>query len=244
MCSTVSVEVRDCADQSGGVVPSLHPDVVHVWMRWLQVAPALEAELYALLSPDEREQTSRFRVERARRAFILTRGTLRSLIAVYVGKAPHELALKRTHHGKPLLDGPFDLRFNVSHTEGLALLAFARKREIGVDVEKIRPQPDARKLAERFFSISERSELAHLSGSELQRAFFRCWSRKEAYIKARGEGLSLPLDQFDVSIAVGASQVLLATRPDPSEASRWLVRDLPTSPEYAAALAVAEVAAS
>jgi 4'-phosphopantetheinyl transferase len=213
-------------------------------MRRLEVAQALEADLYSLLSPDEREQAARYRVERARRAFVLTRGTLRSLIAGYIGKPPQELVLKRTPHGKPFLDGPFDLRFNVSHTEGLALLAFVRKREIGVDVEKIRPQPDASKLAERFFSIRERSDLAHLSGSDLQKAFFRCWSRKEAYIKARGDGLSLPLDQFDVSVAADASRILLATRPDPSEASRWLVRDLPTSPEYAAALAVAEMTAA
>src|SRR5271157_1774044 len=240
MCSAVNVEVRDCCDLTEGVVPGLGPDVVHVWMRRLQVAPALEADLYALLSPDEREQAARYRVERARRDFILTRGTLRSLIAGYLGKAPQGLVLKRTHYGKPFLDGPFDLRFNVSHTEGLALLAFVGKREIGIDVEKIRPQPDAAKLAERFFSTRERRDLAHLSGSDLQKAFFRCWSRKEAYIKARGDGLSLPLNQFDVSVAADASRVLLATRPDSSEAGRWVVRDVTTSPEYAAAVAVAE----
>jgi len=244
MCSAVNVEIRNCGDLTDGVVPGLDPDVVHVWMRWLQVAPALEADLHALLSPDEREQAARYRVERARRDFILTRGTLRSLIAGYVGRAPQELAFKRTQHGKPFLDGPFDLRFNVSHTEGLALLGFVRNREIGVDVEKIRPQPDATTLAERFFSTRERRDLAQFSGNDLQRAFFRCWSRKEAYIKARGDGLSLPLNQFDVSVAGDASQVLLATRPDPSEANRWLLRNLPTTPEYAAALAVAEVAAA
>ncbi len=232
--------MRDCRDLTDGVVPALDPAVVHVWMRWLQAAPALEADLYALLSPDEREQAARYRVESARRAFILTRGTLRSLIAGYIGKQPQELALKRTAHGKLFLAEPLELRFNVSHTEGLALLAFVRKREVGVDVEKIRPQPDAAKLAERFFSTHERRDLAHLSGSDLQEAFFRCWSRKEAYIKARGEGLSLPLNQFDVSVAADASRVLLATRPDPSEAARWVVRDLTTSPEYAAAFAVAE----
>ena len=131
------------------------------------------------------------------------------------------------------------MRFNVSHTDGLALLAFVRTRDIGVDVEKIKAATDAKKLAERFFSDRERSFLESLSGEELHAAFFRCWTRKEAYVKARGEGLSLPLHQFDVSVAEDEPQALLATRPDPSEADRWVLRDLPTSPGYAAALAVA-----
>lgn len=128
----------------------------------------------------------------------------------------------------------------MSHTDGLALLAFERKREVGVDVERIRPQLDARKLAERFFSVRERQYLESLSGDELYIAFCRCWTRKEAYVKARGDGLSLPVDQFDVSIEANDPHALLATRPDASEASRWTVRDLFTSPGYAAALAVAE----
>jgi 4'-phosphopantetheinyl transferase len=193
-----------------------------------------------LLSAEEHERATRYRVERPRKDFILTRGTLRSLAAGYLGTTPRDLSFRYSEYGKPILDGPFDVRFNVSHTDGLALIAFVRTHEIGIDVEKISPKPDVRKLAERFFSLHERHSLEKLSGDELQAAFFRCWTRKEAYIKARGEGLSLPLHQFDVSVAADESRVLLATRPDASEASRWILRDLPTSPGYAAALAVAE----
>jgi 4'-phosphopantetheinyl transferase len=95
-------------------------------------------------------------------------------------------------------------------------------------------------LAERFFSDSERQALRYLSGPELHAAFFRCWTRKEAYIKATGDGLALPLDQFDVSIAAGDRDALLATRPDASEAARWTIFDVPVGPAYAAAVAVAE----
>jgi 4'-phosphopantetheinyl transferase len=235
----INIESRDFCD-AGSATPELSFDDVHVWRRSLAAQTAMIDAAYQLLSPEERERASRFRVERPRNDFILTRSALRFLLAGYLKRTPQELAFRLTQYGKPLLDGPFDLRFNVSHTEGLALLAFVRRREIGVDVERIRPEPDARKLAERFFSIHERDAMQHLRGETLQEAFFRCWSRKEAYIKARGEGLSLPLSQFDVSIEPNASRVFLQTRPDPAEASRWVIRDLAMSPEYAGAVAFAQ----
>ena len=242
MFTTVKVEVRECCQRPGKncVVPDLPPDVVHVWTRPLQVPPPVEQACYELLSAEERQRAARYRVARPRNAFILTRGTLRSLLASYLGTAPQTLSFRFSEYGKPFLDGSFDLRFNVSHTDGLALIAFVRTREIGIDVEKINGAPDARKLAERFFSLQERHSLENLSGDELHAAFFRCWTRKEAYVKARGEGLSLPLHQFDVSVAADEPQALQATRPDASEAGRWIVRDLATIPGYVAALAVAE----
>src|SRR5262249_38693376 len=118
------------------------------------------------------------------------------------------------------------------------LLAFVRDRQIGIDVEKLRAQTDALKLAEHFFSSQERHELRNLPGEELHAAFFRCWTRKEAYIKAKGEGLSLPLHQFDVSIAPNQTQALLATRPEAKEASRWAISDVSIPLGYAAAVAV------
>lgn len=243
MCASVKVEVQECSGVAENcVVPDLPSDVVHVWILSLQASRPIEGSGLELLSPEERERTARFRVEKPRTDFILTRGTLRSLVAAYLRTTPRDLSFRYSEHGKPLLDGPSDLRFNVSHTDGLALLAFVRKRQIGVDVEKINPAPDVRRLAERFFSVAERRALERLSGDELHAAFFRCWTRKEAYVKARGEGLSLPLHQFDVSVAADESQALLASRPDPSEASRWILRDLRTSPGYAAALAVSRSA--
>lgn len=216
----------------------LPPNAVHVWQRRLLMPASAVEACYQLLSAEEREKALRYRVERPRSDYILTRGTLRSLIAKYLGQPSQTLVFEYTKFGKPFLADPGDLRFNVSHTDGLALIAFARNREIGVDVEKLRLAPDARNLAERFFSSHERDHLNNLSGDELDAAFFRCWTRKEAYIKAQGEGLSLPLHQFDVSIEPNEMHALLATRPDPSEASRWCVCDVPLNQEYIAALAV------
>ena len=256
MLRSVKIEARECGEPGDCAVPELPPGVVNVWVRSLDVPASVERACYELLSAEEHERAARYRVQRPRKDFIVTRATLRSLAAAYLGTTPLDLSFRYSKYGKPILDEPSDLRFldrrlkdlrfndlrfNVSHTEGLALIAFVRTHEIGIDVEKIRPQPDVGKLAERFFSLHERHSLERLSGDELQAAFFRCWTRKEAYVKARGEGLSLPLDQFDVSVAADESQALLATRPDPSEACRWILRDLPTSPGYAAALAVEAV---
>jgi 4'-phosphopantetheinyl transferase len=250
MLAGAKVEVRECCELGETcIIPDLQRDVVSVWIRSLQVAPAIEKSCYELLSAQERERAARYRAGRPRNDFVLTRGTLRFLLARYLGTTPQALSFRYSKHGKPVLDGfddgpindgPFDLRFNVSHTDGLALLAFVRKREIGIDVEKIHAVPDMRKLVERFFSLHERDSLEKLSGEELPAAFFRCWTRKEAYVKARGEGLSLPLHQFDVSVAAEVSQALLATRPDASEASRWIVHDLPAGQGYAAAVAVGQ----
>ncbi len=240
MSAGVKIEVRECSESAENcVIPDLQLDVVNVWIRTLQASSAMERACYEVLTSEERERAARFRIERPRNDFILTRGTLRSLLAGYIGVTPQELSFRYTAHGKPLLNGQSDLRFNVSHTDGLALIAVVKAREIGVDVEKISAAPDVRKLAERFFSIQERRSLEPLSGDELQAAFFRCWTRKEAYVKARGEGLSLPLHQFDVSVAPNESRALLATRPDPSEAGRWTLQDLPVSHGYVAAVAVA-----
>jgi 4'-phosphopantetheinyl transferase len=218
----------------------LPPDVVHLWQRTLQTSAAALEACYELLSLEERERASRYRVERPRTEFVLTRGTLRSLISGYLRRTPQSVLFRYTEHGKPFLDGPGDLRFNVSHTDGLAFMAFVRNRDIGVDVEKIHPQRDLKQVAERFFSTRERHDLEHLSDDEMHAAFFRCWTRKEAFIKGKGEGLSLPLHEFDVSIDPNDLQALLATRPDPLEAGHWILRDVPVFPGYAAALAVRE----
>jgi 4'-phosphopantetheinyl transferase len=219
-------------------VCELQSDAVHVWRRSLAVDPATLERMSNVLSEEERERAARYRVEHARNAFVLTRSALRLLLGAYLDQSPQSLRFQVTEYGKPFLDSELHFRFNVSHTEGLALLAFAQKRGVGVDVEKIRAQPDARKLARRFFSETERHQLEHIPAPELPAAFFRCWSRKEAYIKAKGEGLSLPLHEFDVAVEIAPTEILLATRPDPREARRWLLRDVPAPPGYAAAVAV------
>ena len=217
----------------------LGEEEIHVWFRALdQPVPSANTTL-ELLSPDERERARRYRFDQHRNEFILTRAALRILLGFYLEKSPEQLAFSYSAQGKPSLqEKVVDLGFNISHTQGLAALAFGRGREIGVDVEKLRPECDATKLAQRFFSASERAAISSLSGRPLHEAFFRCWTRKEAFIKAKGGGLSIPLDQFDVSVEEGRPAALLGTRPDPAEANRWTLHDLPVESGYAAALAV------
>jgi 4'-phosphopantetheinyl transferase len=238
MAPGTQLEIREVRDAALEALPGELPKgELHLWKRSLDSStPAIEA-CFALLSPEEREKAQRYRVERPRSDYILTRGTLRSLLAGYL-RRPQDFSFQYTTYGKPFLADHADLHFNVSHSEGLALLAFVRGREIGVDVERVRAQSDVLKLAERFFSARERHDLRSLSGDELHAAFFRCWTRKEAYIKAKGDGLSLPLHEFDVSIAPNQTQALLATRPDGSEAKRWGISDVAVPSGYAAAVAV------
>jgi len=237
--ATTSIEIHGVWDASlDSTPPELPLTAAHVWKRSLHGSDAELEACHELLSEEEREKAARYRVERPRTDYILTRGTLRSLLSKYLRTTPQEISFRYTQYGKPFLANDTDLAFNVSHSEGLALLAFTRKRDIGVDVEKFRPQTDALKLAERFFSVHERESLRSLSSDELHTAFFRCWTRKEAYIKAKGEGLSLPLHQFDVSIEPDPAEALIATRPDGAEATRWMLRNLQTNPGYAAALAI------
>jgi 4'-phosphopantetheinyl transferase len=217
----------------------LSAEEIHVWYRLLDQPIPNATALFELLSADERERARRYRFDQHRNEFILTRATLRILLGSYLDKHPEHLAFSYSAQGKPsLANQPTDMSFNVSHTEGLAALAFARGREIGVDVEKLRPECDAGKLARRFFSASERQAISHFSGRALHEAFFRCWTRKEAFIKAKGGGLSIPLDQFDVAVAEGEPAALLGTRPDPTEVSRWMLQDLPAKAGYAGALAI------
>lgn len=227
------------ASTDAAKITHLPASVVHLWTKSLDTSLDEVERCYELLSSEERARAQRFLVEPPRRAFILTRGTLRLLLGKYLDRAPRELSFRYTEFGKPLMNEGNQLRFNVSHTNGMALLAFVKGPELGVDIEKIRPVKDLKDLANRFFSVSERQKLNELEAEdELQAAFFRCWTRKEAYIKGKGEGLSIPLHQFDVSLEPGEQQALIATRPDPSEARRWLLRDINVDPCYMAALAI------
>jgi len=240
MGSKTEVQIGEVWDARITGRPSeLHPGVVHLWQRRLDASAEEVSAYYRLLSSEEQERALRFRVERPRTEFVLTRGTLRTLLAQYRGITPQEVQFRYEVRGKPALEDESGLCFNVSHTNGLALMAFVMRRTIGIDVENLVRGVDAQRLAERFFSERERQALRPLRGDELQAAFFRCWTRKEAYIKAKGDGLSLALHEFDVSIAEQDRDALLATRPDPTEAARWTVCDVPMGTGYVAAVAVA-----
>lgn len=221
--------------------PALARDEVHVWRASLRPPPHLLARLEAHLSADERARAARFRFPEHRTAFIAGRGVQRDILARYTGLHPAALTYREGSHGKPELHGPGverGIRFNVSNSGDMALYALTLDREIGVDLEKLKPMPDGMDIARRFFSAPEIEVFAALAAEVRDLAFFRCWTRKEAYIKAVGEGLSMPLDRFDVAFAPGEEARILRTRGNPAEAERWTMLGLEPGPGYVGALAV------
>jgi 4'-phosphopantetheinyl transferase len=220
---------------------TLGNDEVHVWRASLDLKAARVQSLQQTLSGDERARAGRFHFQKDREHFVVARGVLRAILGGYLDIEPGQVRFCYGAHGKPTLAqgaGKPVLRFNLSHAHGLVLYALARGRELGIDVEHLRPQLVNERVAEQFFSRGEVAVLRGLPADEQQKAFFDCWTRKEAYIKARGEGLSLRLDQFEVSLAPGAPAALLSSDGDPREACRWALKELSPGPGYMAALAV------
>jgi len=214
---------------------------VHVWRVSCGLSAREVRELRGLLSADEEARADRFRFARDRDDFTVARGVLRVILGRYTGREPGDIRFIYSPFGKPSLDegaGGGALRFNLSHSGGVALYAVTLGREIGVDVERVREDMDCVGVADRFFSADEVGVLHSLAPEAQTRAFFDCWARKEAYIKAHGHGLSLPLDSFDVSLAPGEPAALLRTREDAAEASRWTLRELTVGEGFSAALAV------
>jgi 4'-phosphopantetheinyl transferase len=200
-------------------------------------------ELYgAWLTADERDRASRYRFDADRRRFAWTRGILRTLLGFYAGCPPARIQFGEGEKGKLHLSPPHEgLHFNVSHSHEWALIALARDREVGVDVEHHRPlHHDLFDIATRFFAPPEVRALRALAPAEQEPAFFRIWSRKEAYIKATGEGVSAGLDTFEVSIGP-ESAVRLRVPGTPAEDTRWMMRSLDVAPDYGAAIAVEAV---
>jgi 4'-phosphopantetheinyl transferase len=216
-------------------------DEVHVWRATLDQTPSQIQSFRHNLAADEQARAERFYFERDREHFIVARGVLRAILGGYLKRAPECLSFRYSSHGKPALAGESDgdaIRFSVSHSHGIALYAVTRGREVGVDLERIRSDLAVAEIAERFFSQQEAAMLRTLPTEAQREAFFRCWTRKEACLKARGEGLSLPLDQIDVSPTPGKPDAAPGTQLDSSEASCWTFQELAPAPGYLAALAV------
>ena len=219
---------------------SLPEDSIVLYILDLRSMEVAESKWRELLSSDERERAARFHFERDRQHYCAARALLRTLLGAYLEAAPQELSFQYSDKGKPGLASRYrgcGVAFNVSHSGDFALLGFTRRSDIGVDIEQIRDDFDTAAIARRFFSAREQDQLSRLPADQQHHAFFRCWTRKEAFIKALGEGLSHPLSQFDVSLDTSA-QVSLTTRPEPEEAERWWLQSVDAGPDYAAAFAV------
>lgn len=221
--------------QSGLALPA---DAVHVWRVTLDAKATRLRRLERHLSADERARAARFRFEVDRRYFIAARGSLREIVSLYLNAGPHQLSFAYGAHGKPLLvQESSKLRLNVSHSSGTALVAITQGRDVGVDIEHISPDVPVERLAETVFSVPEKHSLTRLDSKSRRAAFFRFWTRKEAYIKADGRGVSLPLERIDVSSSEDRVATLDEATGTWRTCERWMLRTFGTDQDHAAALA-------
>jgi 4'-phosphopantetheinyl transferase len=215
----------------------------HVWRASLNQNAKIIANLAALLSEDEYKRAMRYRRPVDRDRFIAGRGILRKIISAYLALAPGELRFTYNEYGRPTVSDDQNnvaLNFNLSHSAELALYAITRGRVVGIDIEYIREDFATLEIAEQFFSTNEVAALKSLPTDQRTIGFFNCWSRKEAFIKAKGMGVSYPLDRFTVSLAPGEPPALLKVDDDEREVTQWRMYELNPGAGYAAALIAAE----
>jgi 4'-phosphopantetheinyl transferase len=233
-----------CAWESSERPPDPTPwdltSVVHVWRAFLNADGSSLDRYTATLSVEEHRRARRYHFDRDRSDFVTGRGLLRRLLGRYLQVAPEQVRFLYGEHGKPALapEHGTALRFNVSHSDRVLLCAVTADREVGVDVERVRPLPDMDEVAACVFTARERAVLRRLPGPERQKAFFRCWTRKEAYIKAGGDGFALPVQQIEASLEPGEPARLLHVDGAPDEAGRWCLRELRPAPGYVGAVAL------
>jgi 4'-phosphopantetheinyl transferase len=223
--------------------PSFELDAqeVCVWRAFLDVSVDQVDAFEQILGPEELAEADRLISPRNRVRFVASRGVRRALLGRYLGCEPEALSFSRGRHGKPALaDAGEDLslHFNVSHSAGLALYALTRSREVGVDIERLRPELADERLVDRFFAAPEVAELRALPAQLWSQGFFACWTRKEAYLKASGWGLTFPLSEFAVTASPLADAALVAHRDGDEEAARWVLRSFWPAPGFVATVAV------
>jgi 4'-phosphopantetheinyl transferase len=243
------------SDPHGGVMPlssmsapwwttvRVTSRVVEIVMARLDARADRVRALSDLLSDDERRRLSRFAFDRDRRRFAVARGTLREVLGERLGADPAAITFEYGRHGKPALGAPFSssgVRFNVTHTDEIAVFALTHEREVGVDVESVRAMPDADLVAEHFFSEAETAVFRRLAPSDRLAGFYACWTRKEAFIKAQGDGLRFPLHEFDVSLDPTEPARILRVGQTPGGQCGWSLLSFSALPGVAGAVVVGE----
>lgn len=216
---------------------------VHIWRASLDVSPETSARLYATLSDDERSRSARFRFLRDRQRFVAAHGVLRELLGRYLETRAERISYAYNAFGKPALGPAFDgrFKFNLSHSAGLALIAIATDAEVGVDLEYLRARSDYADIARYFFSAAEADQLRALPDPLYADAFLACWTKKEAYLKACGNGLTGSLDGFSIPLTTDPTEVsvdLDASSNDAAPARPWSLYTLQPAPGYIGALAI------
>ncbi len=219
----------------------LASDEVHLWAITTEDPPIPLSALRRVLSVEERQRADRFRLADDSVRAVLGRGILRVILATYLDAAPDQVEFRYTDRGKPILAGVErrGFHFNVSHSGCWVLIAITSDHLVGVDVEQVRAVAEMESIMGRFFAPREAQRIRSLSPAERSEAFFTCWTRKEAYIKAVGAGLSLPLDRFEVTVRPGEPAALLSLDGSAEEATRWTLWSGAPATGYAAAAAIA-----
>lgn len=212
------------------------PSTIHLWVAYIDRLSSRSAQFRTLLSEDECQRADRFIVDDARLRFTVARGVLRTVLGWYFDVAPDEIVFSYGQHGKPSVSDRQEIQFNLSHSANVIVLGVTQNKAIGVDVEKIRFVNEMTTIAHDYFSESEQETLFVLPEEQRERAFFTCWTRKEAYIKATGDGFSLPLTDFDVTLEPDQpARLLRASGDDPT---RWSLLSIDTIPGYVGAVCV------
>jgi len=209
---------------------------VHIWQIDVEGGIPYLPQLWDLLSLSERSRACRFAREEDQHQYIVSHGALRCLLACYSNQDPAAISFSTSPEGKPFLPSNRDIEFNLSHAHRLAVLAIARTR-VGIDIEHLRSLADAEWIAERFFSHHERIQLQGLRADEKLVAFYRCWTRKEAFLKATGKGLSLPLNSFSVSTGLDEAELIHAELGE-YEPALWKIANISTPHNYVGAVAI------
>lgn len=214
---------------------------VHVWKVPVEDFRPFIPQFIKILSPEERSRSERIRLEQNRKRWIAARGILRDLLGRYLRVEPPRVKLSYTPRGKPFVENPDSksrIRFNLSHSKGLALYAFAKGLEVGIDAEKIMPRDSRDAVVRRFFTPVEAAQFFSLPPSSRDLAFFSAWTRKEAFCKAKGIGVFSGFPRFDVSLVPGEPARLLKSRFDENDISSWSLHDIEAGRNFKAALAV------
>ncbi|PHN08618.1 4'-phosphopantetheinyl transferase family protein [Flavilitoribacter nigricans] len=198
---------------------------VHLWKVELTVpAPTLD-HYQTIIAQEEKERAAKFYFEKDRHQYIVGRARLRLLLGRYLDLAPQAVRFEFNQFGKPNFPNEQGLQFNISHSGGLAVMGFTRDAAIGVDLEKINPNIEVKLIASRFFAEVEKRQILALPTERQASAFYRCWTSKEAFIKAHGQGLSLPLDQFEVEIHPDRKAALKNVHWEPELVESWSIID-------------------
>lgn len=212
---------------------------IDIWRTSLDISTVKVKGYYELLDSEEKTRVNNYKSSKRSNEFIITRGVLRKTIADLFKVPPSSFQFKYTDKDKPFLKTDIlgvPLSFNISHSSDHALIAMGFERKLGVDIERIRNNVDFKKLARRFFSKQESEALENYPDTSIPSAFFSCWSRKEAFVKALGDGISFGLSEFTVSIHPEQSEIKLETHYDPLATDDWCINNIPAGNEYAAAI--------